>query len=158
IEFSTPQSALRNIQIAVEAQKDIIVGTTGWYDQLPEVRKIVKNSGLLYSANFSIGVNIYFRIVRAAAELIENAADYDPYVHEMHHRQKADSPSGTALKLAEILTGRIKRKTKLAIDRSDGRISPEALHVTSTRAGTFAGTHTVGFDSDADFIEIIHTA
>src|SRR6266487_29045 len=140
IEFSTPQSVIDNIRVALAARKDIVVGTTGWYDRLPEIVADVTESGLIYSSNFSLGVNIYFRIVAAAAALMGNAADYDPFIHELHHRQKADSPSGTALRLAEILMNRIERKAILSTDRADGRISPNALHVTSTRVGTAAGT------------------
>lgn len=158
IEFSTPDTVTENIQVALKAQKNIVVGTTGWYGQLPEIRKAVTNSGLLYSPNFSIGVNMYFRIVAAAAELMQNAPEYDAYIHELHHRNKTDSPSGTALKLAEILTSRIQRKKNVVTHRMDGRIDAEALHVSSTRVGTFAGTHTVAFDSEADLIEITHTA
>lgn len=158
IEFSTPQSAMANIRTAVAAGKDIVVGTTGWYEHVPEIRKTVTGSGLLYSPNFSIGVNLTFRIVAAAAELMRNASDYDPYIHELHHRQKADSPSGTALRLAEILLSRVERKKRIQSDSFEGKISPEALHVSSTRVGTLAGTHTVGFDSEADLIEITHTA
>src|SRR5262245_6211122 len=158
IEFSTPQTAVENIRKALEARKDIVVGTTGRYDRVEEIRAEAKESGVLYSANFSLGVNIYFRIVAAAADLMRNAAGYDAYIHEIHHRQKADSPSGTALRLAEILMKRIDRKTKLAVDRAETRIDPDALHVTSTRVGTFAGTHTVGFDSEADSIELTHVA
>ena len=117
-----------------------MVGTTGWYDRLPEIRSLVKESGLLYSPNFSIGVNMMFRLVSAAAEMMNNAAGYDLYVHEWHHRQKADSPSGTALKLAEILLSKIDRKKKTRDrkgrwqDRSRG-----ALHVSSTRVGNRSG-------------------
>jgi 4-hydroxy-tetrahydrodipicolinate reductase len=158
IEFSTPQTVLDNIRIAAEAGRDIVVGTTGWYHRLPEVQGWVKDSGLLYSPNFSIGVNLTFRLVAAAAELLKNSPEYDLYIHEVHHRQKADSPSGTALRLAEILMKRVQRKTKLVTGPVQGRIDPEALHVSSTRAGSFAGTHTAGFDSEADTIEITHTA
>jgi 4-hydroxy-tetrahydrodipicolinate reductase len=158
IEFSTPQTAVENIRVALEARKDIVVGTTGWYDRLPEIRSEVKESGLIYSSNFSLGVNIYFRIVAAAAELMQNAADYDPFIHEVHHRQKTDSPSGTALRLAEILMKRIERKKEIAKDRIEGKIPPHALHVSSTRAGVIAGTHTVFFDSEADSIELTHVA
>ncbi|HLQ78126.1 MAG TPA: 4-hydroxy-tetrahydrodipicolinate reductase [Terriglobia bacterium] len=161
IEFSTPDTVVGNIQLAIEAQKDIVVGTTGWYDKIPEVRNALKKSGrsgLLYSANFSIGVNMYFRIVAAAAELMRNANEYDPYIHELHHRQKADSPSGTALHLAEILMNRIDRKREVMTHRIDGKIPFDALHVTSTRVGSLAGTHTVGFDSEWDLIELTHTA
>jgi 4-hydroxy-tetrahydrodipicolinate reductase len=158
IEFSTPDAAVRNILTAIEAGVDIVVGTTGWYNRIDEIRGRALNSAVLYSANFSLGVNIYFRIVARAAELMQSAAAYDPYVHESHHRQKADSPSGTALRLAEILLQRIDRKKTILRDRSEGKIDPAALHVTSTRVGTVPGTHTVAFDSEADQIEIIHTA
>jgi 4-hydroxy-tetrahydrodipicolinate reductase len=158
IEFSTPQTVLQNIRVAIEAKKDIVVGTTGWYEKLSEIRPLVKDSGLLYSPNFSIGVNIVFRVASVAAEFMNNAPAYDAFVHEWHHRQKVDSPSGTALRLAEILIAKIDRKKKIETGKVEGRIDPETLHVSSTRVGTFAGTHIVGFDSDADTIEIKHVA
>ena len=158
IEFSTPDTVLRNIRVALEAKKDIVVGTTGWYAHLPEIVPEVKDSGLLYSPNFSIGVNMMFRLTAAAAEMMNNAAAYDPFIHEWHHRQKADSPSGTALKLAEILLAKIERKKKVETARVDGKIDPQALHVSSTRVGAMPGTHIVGFESDADSIEIKHVA
>ena len=158
IEFSTPDAVVQNIRAAVEARRDIVVGTTGWYQYLPEIKAVVKESGLLYCSNFSLGMNIFFRIVRQAAVLMNRSADYDPYVHEIHHRQKADSPSGTALSLARILTENIDRKKETLARPSDGKINPDMLHVTSTRAGFFPGTHTVGFDSESDLIELRHTA
>lgn len=158
IDFSTPSAVVDNIRAAVEARKDIVVGTTGWDERLPEIRALVKDSGLLYSANFSLGMNIFFRIVRRAAELMNNTQDYDPFIHETHHRQKADSPSGTALSLARILLGEIGRKNEILARPPDGKIGPGMLHVSSTRAGSIAGTHTVGFDSDADLIELRHVA
>ncbi|PYS32537.1 MAG: hypothetical protein DMG14_34300 [Acidobacteria bacterium] len=118
----------------------------------------VKDSGLLYSANFSLGMNYFFRIVRRAAELMNRATEYDPYVHEIHHRQKVDSPSGTALRLAEILLEAIDRKKEILAKPPEGKIGPEMLHVSSTRAGVVAGTHTIGFDSEADSIELKHVA
>jgi 4-hydroxy-tetrahydrodipicolinate reductase len=158
IEFSTPQTVLQNIRVAVQARKDIVVGTTGWYERLPEIRPLVKDSGLLYSPNFSIGVNMVFRLAAAAAEMMNNAPAYDPYIHEWHHRQKADSPSGTALRLAEILLSKVERKKTIKKENVDGKIDPAALHVSSTRVGTVAGTHILGFESDADSIEIKHVA
>ena len=158
IEFSTPDAVLSNIRTAIEAKRDIVVGTTGWHHHLPELKGLVKDSGLLYSSNFSLGMNYFFRIVRRAAELVNHAPDYDPYVHEIHHRQKVDSPSGTALRLGEILLDSIDRKKGILGKTSEGKIGPEMLHVTSTRAGVVAGTHTVGFDSEADLIELTHVA
>lgn len=158
IEFSTPRAALGNIRTAIEARCDIVVGTTGWLEHLPELQTLVQESGLLYSSNFSLGMNYFFRMVRRAAELMNHAADYDAYIQEMHHRQKADAPSGTALRLAEILLDSIDRKTEILSKAPEGKIRPEALHVTSTRAGAVAGMHVVGFDSEADSIELKHVA
>ena len=158
IEFSSPDAVLQNMRAAIDARRDIIVGTTGWDQHLPEIRNAVKESGLLYSANFSIGMNIFFRIVKRAAELMNRAPEYDPYVQEIHHRQKVDSPSGTALSLARILIREIDRKKEILDRPTNGKISPEMLHVSSTRAGLIAGTHTIGFDSEADLIELRHIA
>ena len=158
IDFSIPEAVLANIRAAVEARTAIVVGTTGWYEHLPELKAVVKESALLYSANFSLGMNYFFRIVRHAAALMNRAPEYDPYVHEVHHRQKIDSPSGTALRLAQILLNEIDRKKEMLGKPPEGKIDPATLHVTSTRAGVVAGTHTIGFDSEADFIELTHVA
>ena len=158
IEFSTPTAVVDNIRAAIQAKCDIVVGTTGWDSHLSEFRNTVKESGLLYASNFSLGMNYFFRIVKRAAELMNHAPDYDPYVHELHHRQKVDSPSGTALTLARILIDGIDRKEGILTTPPEGKIKPEMLHVSSTRAGTIAGTHKVGFDSEADVIELSHVA
>ena len=158
IEFSTPAAVVGNIRAAIQAKRNIVVGTTGWDAHLPEFRGTVKDSGLLYASNFSLGMNYFFRIVRRAAELMNHAPDYDPYVHELHHRQKVDSPSGTALTLAHILIEGIDRKETILTTPPQGKIKPEMLHVSSTRAGVVAGTHKVGFDSEADLIELSHVA
>jgi 4-hydroxy-tetrahydrodipicolinate reductase len=158
VDFSTPETVVQNIRAAIEAKRDIVVGTTGWDKYLPEFRNSVRESGLLYASNFSLGMNYFFRMVKRAAELMDGATEYDPYIHEIHHRQKLDSPSGTALRLAGILIDGIERKKEILSSPPNGKIAAEALHVSSTRVGTVAGTHTVGFDSDADSIELKHTA
>ena len=158
IEFSTPESVLPNIRAAVQARRDIVIGTTGWQEHLDEIKGSVKDSGLLYSSNFSLGMNIFLRLTKRAAELMNRATEYDPYVQESHHRQKIDSPSGTAISLAKILIQGIDRKKEILTKPPDGRIKPEALQVSSTRAGVIAGAHTVGFDSEADLIELHHVA
>ena len=158
IEFTRPDAALASIRAAVEARKDIVVGTTGWLDQLPAIREKVTDSALLYASNFSLGMNIFQRIVGRAAELMQNAPNYDPYIQEEHHRQKADSPSGTALTLGNILLDKIARKNHVLPGNASGKIDPEALQIVSLRAGWVTGTHTVGFDSEADLIELRHTA
>ena len=158
IEFSTPEAVVSNIRAAIEAKRDIVVGTTGWDRHLPEFKSVLKESGLLYSSNFSLGMNYFFRIARRAAELMNRAGEYDPYVQEIHHREKVDSPSGTALTLAQILVDGIDRKKEILARPPNGKIGPEMLHVSSTRAGAIAGTHTIGFDSEADLIELKHVA
>ena len=158
IDFTTPDAVLPNIRAAAEARCNIVVGTTGWHQHLPEIQGVVKNSGLLYSSNFSLGMNMFFRIVTRAAELMNNAQEYDPYVHEIHHRAKADSPSGTALSLARILIERMDRKKEILTRSAEGKIRPEVLHVSSTRVGAVTGNHVVGFDSEADRIELHHEA
>jgi len=160
IDFSTPQSVIGNIKKISKFRKDIVVGTTGWHDKLGEAQKIVEQSkiGLIYASNFSIGVNIFFRIVENAAKIMNNMEDYDIYGYELHHSKKIDSPSGTARTLGEILIKNIKRKNKLQYDKIGGKIEPNELHFASIRAGSIPGTHVVGFDSSADAIELKHEA
>jgi 4-hydroxy-tetrahydrodipicolinate reductase len=136
------------------------MGTTGWDAQANAVRQIVVESGigLLASSNFSIGVSLFLKIAERAGELFQKFDQYDVFTHEFHHRQKADSPSGTALMLGKILLKTIPRKTEILVDTSHGKIAPQALHMTSTRGGFVPGTHEVFFDSEADTIEIRHTA
>jgi 4-hydroxy-tetrahydrodipicolinate reductase len=158
IDFSVPDSVLDNMKMAAEARVDIVVGATGWYDQLDEVRTWFTDSAMVYAQNFSIGVNVFYRIIRRAAELMDPLSQYDVYVEEQHHNKKVDSPSGTALRLGEILLAGIDRKTGTVQGSPDGPISQEALQISSVRAGSIAGVHTVGFDSEEDFIELKHVA
>ena len=158
IEFSAPDAVLDNIRTAVTARKDIVVGTTGWHGHLEEVRQLVRQSGLIYSANFSLGMNVFLRLAARAAEMMNGATDYDVSVHEVHHRQKADSPSGTALDLARVVIERLDRKTGIMAEKPEGRVDPALIHVSSTRIGTVAGTHAVTFDSESDSIELRHAA
>ena len=122
--------------------------------------KIVKGTqiGLIYASNFSLGMNLFFKIVENAAGFFDKFEDFDPFIHEVHHKMKVDSPSGTALSLGKILLEKISRKSDILPGTSEGQISPEQLHVTSTRTGNVPGTHMVGFESEADSIELKHTA
>jgi 4-hydroxy-tetrahydrodipicolinate reductase len=160
IDFSAPTAALENIRAVAECRKNIVVGTTGWYDKLKEVEKIVleKKIGLLYSANFSLGMNIFSQILASAAHFFEKFECYDVAIHETHHRGKADSPSGTALMLGQITLQNIRRKKTMLHETAHQTISPEQIHITSTRVGSTFGIHRVLFDSEADSIELVHTA
>ena len=158
IEFSTPEAVMENIRLAADSGVDIVVGTTGWYDHIEEVRGWFTDSALIYAQNFSIGANVFYRILRRAAELMESLPEYDVYVEEQHHRGKVDSPSGTALRISEMLLEEIGRKTRTVEGTPPGAIATEELQISSVRAGTMPGVHIVGFDSEGDMIELRHTA
>jgi 4-hydroxy-tetrahydrodipicolinate reductase len=144
INFSTPDSVLPIVDRVSALGVNLVVGTTGWTSQLPEVRKLVEERkvGLVYGSNFSIGVNLFFRLAEAAAALFREYQEYDPWIYEIHHRAKLDAPSGTALKLEQIIEKAY----------GDKKVIPA-----SNRAGAHPGEHTVGFDSEADTITFTHT-
>ncbi len=158
IEFSTPAAVMANMKLAADSGVDIVVGTTGWYGHVEQVRGWFTDSALVYAQNFSPGVNVFYRILQRAAELMDSLPEYDVFVEEHHHRGKADCPSGTALRIAEILLGEIERKTRTVEGVPRDGIREDALQISSVRAGTMPGTHIVGFDSDGDIIELRHTA
>jgi len=160
IEFSHPTAVMGNIKALLPLGLPLVVGTTGWTDKEAEVAELAKacNGTIMHSANFSIGVNMFYKIVEEAAKLINNFDEYDAAVWEMHHNQKADSPSGTALDIAKRVLAGDKRKTEIVTDAFHEKPKANQLHVSSTRCGSVPGTHTVYFDSPADTIELIHTA
>lgn len=160
IDFTHPDSAVENIKKVSAFGKNMVVGTTGWYDRMDDVKEIIEkaNTGVIWSGNFSLGVNIFFKIIENAAKIMDKFNDYDLFVHEFHHNQKADSPSGTAVMIGKILKDNIKRKEKIVTEELKRKIEPDELHVSSTRSGSIPGTHVVGFDSKADTIELKHTA
>jgi 4-hydroxy-tetrahydrodipicolinate reductase len=160
IEFSHPSSVRANIDALVPTRIPLVVGTTGWHDAIGEVRALVESSGssFLYSSNFSVGVNLFYRIVSEAARLMAEFDAYDVAVFESHHNQKADSPSGTGLDIAKRIMAEIPRKKKLVTDQFKRKPEPDELHLASVRVGSVPGTHTVYFDSAADTIELTHTA
>ncbi|HWP42206.1 MAG TPA: dihydrodipicolinate reductase C-terminal domain-containing protein [Blastocatellia bacterium] len=144
IDFSEPGAVLDNVKRVADHRLSMVVGTTGWYDRIDEVRRLVEESGigLVYGSNFSIGVNLMFKVVRYASELFSRFSSYDPFIEEAHHKFKKDAPSGTAIFLKRI------------IEKEYSRDVPTS----STRAGYIPGAHTVGFDSEADTLAITHTA
>ena len=160
IEFSAPGVVIDNIEAVAGCGKNIVVGTTGWYDRLDSVKKLVKENkiGFLYAPNFSLGLNIFAQVVSHAAHIMDRYTQYDAAVMERHHRAKVDSPSGTALTIASSVLQGMKRKTEILSETSHGPIKPHQLHVASSRFGSVPGTHAVVFDSEADSIELVHTA
>lgn len=160
IDFSNAEAVLENVGACREAGVNLVVGTTGWYGKLSEVRKIVEGGdvGFLYSSNFSIGVNLYFKIIEAAGKLVNDFDEYDVWGHEIHHYNKADSPSGTAKTLEKILLDSVKRKTAVVEDKLNRRRADNEIHFSSVRGGLVNFGHTIGFDSPADRILVTHEA
>jgi 4-hydroxy-tetrahydrodipicolinate reductase len=144
VDFSEPAAVIDNLRMAASAGRAMVVGTTGWYDRIPEARRVVEEHqiGFVYGSNFSIGVNLMFKIVRYGAQLFSRFPPHEPFITEAHHQFKKDAPSGTAIFL--------KREVETEYKRD--------VPVTSLRAGFIPGTHTVGFDSEADTLTITHTA
>lgn len=145
VEFSIPSSVVGNIGKITALRIPIVVGTTGWLEHLAEVKAIVdqNDSALVWSPNFSVGVNVFTRLVAEAARLFQNEKEYGAWAWEIHHITKKDAPSGTLLKLVEQM-------------RASG--FNRAIDSSSSRAGAHPGTHEIGFDSSADTITLRHTA
>ncbi|MFB6273038.1 MAG: 4-hydroxy-tetrahydrodipicolinate reductase [Salinibacter sp.] len=160
VDFSLPRLAVPHLRQYCEWQLPVVMGTTGWYDELDEIQTLVAqhDASVLYAPNFSIGVAVLSRAVDRVTALMDELDDYDAFIHETHHTKKADSPSGTARMLAEQLVDGLARKSHIDPETQHDRIDPEAVHVTSTRTGTTFGEHTVGFDSPYDRISLRHRA
>ena len=144
IDFSIASAVLRNVQASAIAGVPLVEGTTGWHGNLDEVGRVVTegNGALIYGANFSVGVQVFYRIAARAAELFRNLESYDGFIEEAHHKRKRDAPSGTAVQLRNIVGDKLGREVPVA----------------STRAGYLPGTHRLGFDSTADQITLTHEA
>lgn len=160
IDFSLPALAVPHLRRYCEWHLPVVMGTTGWYDALDDVRALVHRheASVLYAPNFSIGVAVLSRALDHVAQLMDELDDYDAFVREMHHTKKVDSPSGTARMLGEQIVEGLERKDHVETEAQHQRIDPTAVHVTSTRAGTVYGEHTVGFDSPYDHLSLRHRA
>ena len=160
IDFTSPEIILENIKKVAAAGKNMVVGTTGWYEHLDDVAKVIKKSGtgLIYGQNFSVGANIFFQVVAHATKLASAFGDYDVYGFEIHHAGKKDSPSGTALRTAQEILKNSSTKKILQTGKLDRQRNPDELHFASVRGGRNPGFHEVVFDSAADSITLSHSA
>ena len=160
IEYTTPSVAVENILFCVREKIPVVTGTTGWYEKLPEIEKAVNDAGssLLWASNFSLGVNLFYRIAAHAAKLIDPFPEYDVAGLEIHHNKKADSPSGTAKILVERVLAQMSRKKKAVYHMLEKPPAADEIHYASLRLGSVPGNHSLVFDSTADTIEISHTA
>jgi 4-hydroxy-tetrahydrodipicolinate reductase len=161
IEFTRPDTAVANIAALAALKVPTVVGTTGWYERLPEVERVVEAAGsaLLYASNFSIGVNLFYRVAAYTASLVSLFDGYDVGGLEIHHNKKADSPSGTAKTLADWVGAATQGKKQTAVwDKLNRPPTPDELHFASLRVGSVPGIHSVIFDSASDTIELRHSA
>ncbi len=160
IEFTAPAAAAANLRALAACGLDVVCGTTGWLDSLDEVAAAVESAGtgLIHAPNFSLGVQVLFRLARLASRLCDRLNEYDPHVLEVHHRHKLDSPSGTARKLADIVLGEVTRKERWALGASEGPADPSVLQVNAVRAGDSPGVHVLGLDGPDDRVELRHEA
>ncbi len=157
IEFTTPNAAYQNIKKCIDFGVPVVSGSTGWNDELPQIKEycLQKGGSFLHASNFSIGVTIFFEINKILAQLMAKQTTYDVSIKEVHHTQKLDAPSGTAVTLAQQILYQIKRKeywvnTEVAKENE--------LSIISERTDPAPGTHFVKYSSEVDDIEIIHTA
>ena len=143
IDFSVAGAVLKNVEACARAAVPLIEGTTGWTEH-EKAKQLVNdyNAALVYGANFSVGMNIFYRIVKTASECFAKVDQYAPFIEEAHHSRKRDAPSGTALRLSQLMQERFQKD----------------IPVSSTRAGHIPGTHRVGFDSESDQVLLTHTA
>lgn len=164
IEFSTPEQALPNMRLCMEHGVPVVVGTTGWYDRMNEVRALVQetNGTLLWASNFSIGVNLFFRMNRALAALMDQQAQYAVHIDEIHHVHKLDAPSGTAITLARDIDLRTKRYEGWVLQEQGQDLpagpAPAPVFIQSERIGEVPGKHSVTWSGPDDRITMTHEA
>lgn len=158
IEFTSPGSALENVEKCLAAHLPVVCGTTGWDAHLDKAKAkcIEQNGSFLQASNFSIGVNLFFELNRQLAAMMNNFPDYDVHIAETHHLEKKDKPSGTAITLAEQVLDNLERKKHWHLDADNANL--DILNIQSFRETGIPGTHVVAYTSGIDDIEIKHTA
>jgi 4-hydroxy-tetrahydrodipicolinate reductase len=159
IEFSQPDAAFENISWAINRKIPVVSGTTGWLDKIKAIESLTieKGTAFFYASNFSVGVNIFFRVNRFLADLMKDQTDYKVSMEEIHHTEKKDAPSGTAITLAEAILEENPNIKKWKTPE-DANLSENELIITSKRVDPAPGTHIIRYESDIDTIEICHTA
>jgi 4-hydroxy-tetrahydrodipicolinate reductase len=156
-DFSTPDSALTNIRRCFDLNLPLVIGTTGWHESAGLVKKWCSDEqqAIFFASNFSIGVNILYNLTGHLSKIMNQLDDYEIYLEEIHHIHKLDAPSGTAIKLAEIILNAVDRKKRWVNRLQD---SPEELQILSVRQGELPGIHKISFESDTDKLTLKHIA
>lgn len=157
IEFTMPETAINNYNICFESGTPVVSGTTGWLDKKGQVYEKCKatNGTFFYGSNFSVGVNLFFELNKKLAELMQPRTEYNVELTEVHHTQKLDAPSGTAISLAEDILENLSRKNKWVNDQLPDE---NEINIKSERRGEVPGIHTIKYESEIDYIEITHSA
>jgi 4-hydroxy-tetrahydrodipicolinate reductase len=160
IEFALAQAIEERISLYARYNIPAVIATTGWNNQLAQIKKIVESSriGVVYGSNFSVGMNIFFQLIKQATNIVNRSPEYDIMAYEIHHKRKKDSPSGTAKTIGSLILEEHEQKKSLVEDKLDRAIEAGELHFASVRGGYGPGIHTVLFDSAADTIELTHNA
>lgn len=158
IDFSVAEMVVPHVRSCVEHANNLVIGTTGWYDRLDEVKSLVEDSeiGFLYAPNFALGVNLFFRAVDCVSRVF-STGNYDVAIHEAHHTRKTDAPSGTALELGKIALKHFRNKEELLIGNPEGRIQSGQLHISSSRLGDIYGDHEVAIEGSFDTLRLKHS-
>lgn len=157
IEFSRPETTVTNIRKCFAADIPVVCGTTGWLEHFDTIKQECMNGGkaFFYASNYSLGVNIFFKVNQYLARIMNNFPQYEVEMEEVHHTQKLDAPSGTAISLAKDIIANLERKNHWQLDSQDGT---DALKITAIRRDPVPGIHTITYDSAVDFIEMTHSA
>ncbi len=158
LDFSLGSEVYQNAKMCLKYNKRVVIGATGWESDFTKIQKLIgrKKNGIVYGSNFSIGMNLFYKVVESACKAINTIPNYDVYGMEYHHNRKKDSPSGSAKSLAEIVISNIKSKNRLCVDNLNRKIEKDELHFPSVRCGDIPGTHIIGFDSEFDTIKLSH--
>lgn len=157
IEFTSPHGVMENIERCFRLNLPVVVGSTGWYTEREAVKKrcMDEKQTMIYGSNFSVGVNVFFALNKKLAKMMNRFTEYQPSITEVHHTQKKDAPSGTAITLAEGIIETLDRKSEWVSGKSH---SSQELEIISVREDFVPGTHYVAYESDIDKIEIMHSA
>src|ERR1035437_9738427 len=157
IEFSRPETAVNNIRTCFSSDTPIVTGTTGWLEHFDTIKDecIKGNKQFFYASNYSLGVNIFFKVNQFLAKIMNNFGQYEVEMEEIHHIQKLDAPSGTAISLANDIIKNMERKKQWQLNKQD---TAESLKINAVRRDMVPGTHTVKYDSTVDYIEMTHCA
>lgn len=157
IEFSSPSTAVENVAICFSANVPVVVGTTGWYDQIENVKtlQIKQNAGVFVASNFSIGVHIFQHVNAQLAKLMNHFSEYVPSIHEIHHLQKLDAPSGTAITTADVMLKELNKYSNWTVNHP---VAASEVSISSARFPDVKGTHEIKYTSEIDTIELRHEA